>query len=93
MGRRSTATKLPWWRSTGNVTARVRQGLPNHDPEWLRFRAGFVTGTLRELRLRMKARHPEAPVTIAVIAQDLAVPHGTAIWAPSRISAPGSTRR
>ena len=51
-------------------------GLPNHDPEWLRFRAGFVTGTLRELRRRMTARHPEAPVTIAVIAQDLAGPHG-----------------
>lgn len=51
-------------------------GLPNHDPEWLRFRAGFVTGTLRELRRRMTARHPEAPVTIAVIAQDLASPHG-----------------
>ena len=51
-------------------------GLPNHDPEWLRFRAGFVTGTLRKLRRRMKARHPEAPVTIAVIAQDLAGPHG-----------------
>lgn len=51
-------------------------GLPNHDPEWLRFRAGFVTETLRELRRRMKARHPEAPVTIAVIAQDLAGPHG-----------------
>ena len=27
-------------------------GLPNHDPEWLRFRAGFVTETLRELRRR-----------------------------------------
>ena len=51
-------------------------GLPNHDPEWLRFRAGFVTETLRELRRRMKALHPEAPVTIAVIAQDLAGPHG-----------------
>ena len=51
-------------------------GLPNHDPEWLRFRAGFVTETLRELRRRMKARDPEAPVTIAVIAQDLAGPHG-----------------
>lgn len=51
-------------------------GLTNHDPDWLRFRAGFVTETLRELRRRMKARHPEAPVTIAVIAQDLAGPHG-----------------
>ncbi len=51
-------------------------GLPNHDPEWLRFRADFVTETLRELRRRMKDRHPEAPVTIAVIAQDLAGPHG-----------------
>ena len=51
-------------------------GLPNHDPDWLRFRAGFVTETLRELRRRMKALHPEAPVTIAVIAQDLAGPHG-----------------
>ena len=51
-------------------------GLPNHDPDWLRFRAGFVTETLRELRRRMKVLHPEAPVTIAVIAQDLAGPHG-----------------
>ena len=51
-------------------------GLPNHDPDWLRFRAGFVTETLRELRRRLKARHPEAPFTIGVIAQDLAGPHG-----------------
>ena len=51
-------------------------GLPNHDPDWLGFRAGFVTETLRELRRRLKARRPEAPLTIAVIAQDLAGPHG-----------------
>ena len=51
-------------------------GLPNHDPQWLRFRAGFVTETLRELRRRMKARHSQAPVSIAVIAQDLEGPHG-----------------
>ena len=51
-------------------------GLPNHDPQWLRFRAGFVTETLRELRCRMKARHSQAPVSIAVIAQDLEGPHG-----------------
>ena len=51
-------------------------GLPNHDPQWLRFRAGFVTETLRELRRRMQARHSQAPVSIAVIAQDLEGPHG-----------------
>ena len=51
-------------------------GLANHDPDWLRFRAGFVTETLRELRRRLKERHPEAPLTIAVIAQDLAGPRG-----------------
>lgn len=51
-------------------------GLPNHDPEWLRFRAGFVTETLRELRRRLGGRHPGAPLTIAVIAQDLEGPHG-----------------
>ena len=51
-------------------------GMPNHDPEWLRFRAGFVTETLRELRRRMKGRRPDAPVSIAVIAQDLDGRHG-----------------
>lgn len=50
--------------------------LPNHDPDWLRFRAGFVTETLRALRRRLKERRPEAPLSIAVIAQDLAGPLG-----------------
>ncbi|MDE2926847.1 MAG: family 10 glycosylhydrolase [Acidobacteriota bacterium] len=50
--------------------------LPNHDPDWLRFRAGFVTETLRALRRRLKERRPEAPLSIAVIAQDLEGPHG-----------------
>jgi len=30
--------------------------LPNHDPDWLRFRAGFVTETLRALRRRCSRR-------------------------------------
>ena len=68
--------ELPMVEAYRQRYGRSPAGLPNHDPEWLRFRAGFVTETLRELRRRMQARHPDVPVTIAVIAQDLEGPHG-----------------
>jgi hypothetical protein len=43
--------------------------LANDEPEWLRFRASYVTKTLRELHRRVKKERPQAVVSIAVIAR------------------------
>ena len=43
--------------------------LENHAPEWLQFRADYVTRTLKELREKVKARNPDAVVSVALIAR------------------------
>lgn len=50
--------------------------LSNNHSRWLRFRAGFVTDTLRELRCGLKEWDPGAPLSATVIAQDMAAPQG-----------------
>ena len=44
--------------------------LPNQDSSWVQFRADYVTATLRELREKLRAKDPEAPVTVAFVARD-----------------------
>ncbi|MDP7619127.1 MAG: family 10 glycosylhydrolase [Dehalococcoidia bacterium] len=42
--------------------------IPNTDPDWLAFRASYVTDFLRELRDAVKRRRPEAKFTTTMIA-------------------------
>ena len=44
--------------------------IPNSDPDWLRFRARYVTAFLAELRDAVKAKSPSAQFTITMIAGD-----------------------
>lgn len=43
---------------------------PNGDPEWTKFRAGYVTTFVRELKDTLKAESPEARFTATVIARE-----------------------
>ena len=44
--------------------------LPNHDPNWVQFRADYVTATLRELREKLRKKDPDGPMTVAFVARD-----------------------
>ncbi len=44
--------------------------IPNDDPEWLAFRASYVTLFMRELREAVKARDADAPVTATMLARE-----------------------
>ena len=44
--------------------------IPNSDPDWLRFRARYVTAFLADLRDAVKAKSPSAQFTTTVIAGD-----------------------
>ncbi len=44
--------------------------IPNDDPEWLSFRAEYVTKFMRELREAVKARDAAAPVTATMLARE-----------------------
>ena len=44
--------------------------VPNDDPDWMRFRAGYVTRFLGELRRAVKERFPDAQFTTTMIAGD-----------------------
>ena len=51
-------------------TGRDPFAIPNDDPEWLRFRAGYVTRFLVELKDAMAAAYPGAVFTSTMIAGD-----------------------
>ena len=44
--------------------------VPNNDPDWMRFRAGYVTSFLGELRQAVKESFPDAQFTSTMIAGD-----------------------
>ena len=44
--------------------------LPNDDPTWVRFRAEYVTTLLRELRVELKKKAPDALLTTTIIARE-----------------------
>lgn len=52
------------------ASGRDARGLPADDPEWLAFRAGYVTETLAEARAAVKAVLPAAVFSATVIARE-----------------------
>lgn len=44
--------------------------VPNNDPDWMQFRAGYVTLFLEELRQGVKAHRPDAALSTTLIAGD-----------------------
>jgi len=52
------------------ASGRDARRLPADDPEWLAFRAGYVTETLVEARALVKARSPRAVFSAAIIARE-----------------------
>ena len=44
--------------------------VPNDDPDWLRFRAGYVTTFIKELRDTLKAESPNVRLTSTIIARE-----------------------
>lgn len=52
------------------ASGRDARRLPADDPEWMAFRAGYVTRTLAEARALIKARFPAAVFSATIIARD-----------------------
>ena len=44
--------------------------IPNNDPDWMQFRADYVTRFLAEVRAAVRAEYPSAQFTAAIIAGD-----------------------